>query len=244
MSQPQVLITGAGTGIGRALAIHAANAGNQVLGIGRRIAPLEETKDKAGANMQVISADITKATDRDKIKAAFSQASLQFLVHNAAVLEPVAKLEDINAADWHHHLDINLHAPLFLTQTLLPHFTSPARILSISSGAAHSAYPGWTAYCTGKAALAMLTNCMDVELKARGIRAGNAAPGVVDTPMQGQVRESDPNAFPNLQRFLDLKANDQLTDPAETARFMWHLLTEADPEAFASTAWDIRQHWT
>lgn len=243
MSKPLIVITGAGSGIGRALAVHAAKANCQVLGIGRRHKPLLETQAYLPAAIEIVAADITLDADRNKIINKLAARPVTFLVHNAAILDPVAKLADITAQDWLKHQDINVNAALFLTQALLPHFASNARILSISSGAAHSAYPGWTAYCTSKAALAMLTACLDIELKDRGIRAGSAAPGVVDTPMQDHVRTSDPEAFPNLQRFIDLKNNQDLTAPAETARFLWWLLSESEADAFAQTDWDIRQHW-
>jgi NAD(P)-dependent dehydrogenase (short-subunit alcohol dehydrogenase family) len=242
MQSPQILITGAGSGIGRALAVHAASQGFQVLGIGRRREPLRETQAQNPKHIQILAADIAKAEDRTQITRAFSSNSLRFLVHNAAVLQPVASFADIKPEEWQTHMDINLNAPLYLTQALLPYFANPARILSVSSGAAHKSYAGWTAYCTAKAALAMLTECMDTELKARGIRAGNAAPGVVDTAMQDQVRESDPQAFPNLQRFLDLKRDDALTKPETTAAFFWRLLTQEDEESFSQTQWDIRTH--
>lgn len=243
MSQTHMLITGAGTGIGRALAHHAADQGMQVLGVGRRIAKLEEMQAYAPTNIQVLAADITLAEDRQRIADMLKEKTLKYLVHNAAILEPVAAFENIQTEAWQRHMEINVNAPLYLTQKLLPYFSNGARILSISSGAAHKAYPGWTTYCTSKAALLMLTSCMDKELKAHGIRAGSAAPGVVDTPMQDQVRLSDPDAFPDLQRFLDLKTHNKLTAPEETAAYLWWLLSEVPAETFATTAWDIRKHW-
>jgi NAD(P)-dependent dehydrogenase (short-subunit alcohol dehydrogenase family) len=71
-------------------------------------------------------------------------------------------------------------------------------ILTISSGAAHSAMEGWSAYCTAKAGAAMLTRCADVEGRAQGIRALGLSPGTVATDMQKTVRDSGVNPVSRL----------------------------------------------
>lgn len=89
-------------------------------------------------------------------------------------------------------------------------------IVNLSSGAAHRALEGWTAYCVGKAALAMLTNSLALETRAR---VYGFSPGVVDTEMQSEIRASGLNEVSRLNRH-------DLSDPAEIARALAWLFTD------------------
>ncbi len=236
------LVTGAGTGIGRALSLALADQGYRVLGVGRRRDPLEETRAARPGRIEIATGDVgAEAGRRAMVAAAEAFAPIRFLVHNAAVLGPVAPLAQMPLAEWRGHMAINLEGPLFLTRDLLPYMAKGGRVLHISSGAAHAPYRGWGAYCVSKAALNMLYRCLDLELRERRVRVGSARPGVVDTPMQGEVRASSIDAFPDLPRFHQLKAEGALTPPRETARFLAWLLTQVDEDAFAAREWDIRE---
>ncbi len=238
------LVTGAGSGIGRAITHELVRAaGLHVLAVGRRKKPLQETQKFDPDHIHVLSADIALEKEREKIVAALPEkADLLFVIHNAAVLEPVKPLAQIQLEEWRHHFAINVEGPLFLTQALLAHLNDGARILHISSGAAHHPYAGWGAYCTSKAALFMLYRVLNAELNARGIFVGSLRPGVVNTPMQDQVRRARPEFFPTLERFIQLKQEGKLIDPQLVARFAVAILQQTDNETFAAEEWDIRDH--
>ena len=235
------IVTGAGSGIGRAIAVALAQNGLKVLGVGRRLLPLEETRAFHPDLIHYVSADIATPEGRAQVRRSVpSEIHVRFLIHNAGVLGPVLPFEQMRLEDWRAHFAINLEAPLFLTQLLLPSMNPGSRILHISSGAAHRTYKGWGAYCASKAALFSLYRGLDQELRAYGIRVGSLKPGVVDTPMQAQVRACNPDHFPELQRFLDLKTREELLSPERVAQFVLRMLTECDEEAFAAQEWDIR----
>ena len=237
------IVTGGGTGIGRALCIELANTyGMRVLAVGRRESVLRDTQALNPQRIEICPADVSSAEGRERIVQAISGKNLRFVVHNAAVLQPVKPLANVSLDEWRTHFAINVEGPLFLTQSLLPMLGKGSRILHISSGAAHHAYAGWGAYCTSKAALHMLYQVWNMELNARGIYVGSVRPGVVDTPMQDQVREASPEVFPSLNKFLQLKEEGKLFPPETVARFIGKLLIKTDDETFIAQEWDIREH--
>ncbi len=235
------VITGAGSGIGRALTRELSLRHKmEVLAIGRQPDKLRETQAADKTYIRILAADVSTVSGREKISAALKNTeSLRFLVHNAAVLEPVVPLSEMTVEQWRMHQSINVEGPLFLTQRLLPKLKG-GRILHISSGAAHNSYAGWGAYCTSKAALHMLYLVLKEELKAKGVAVGSVRPGVVDTPMQDQVRQTDETVFPDLDKFIRLKENNQLFRANDVAAFLAHLLLNIPAETFSEKEWDMR----
>jgi len=231
------VVTGAGTGLGRALVLALAGSGRRVLALGRRPAPLESLKSEDPDRIDIVSADVSSAAGRAAIDSAIAPGTaVEFLVHNAGVLEPVAPLAEVSLEDWRRIQAINVEGPLFVTQKLLPRLGG-GRILHISSGAAHHAYAGWGAYCASKAALHMIYLVYREELHAAGVAIGSLRPGVVDTPMQERVRAADPRVFPRLQRFVDLKSGGGLHAAEDVANFIVQLLTSTDDREFSAEEW-------
>ncbi len=241
--QEYAIVTGAGTGIGRALTIDLVeNKGIKVIGVGRRLQPLQETEIYYPERIKVIPADISSEEGRQKIVQSLPpEADLRFLIHNAALLGPVVPLKEMPLHAWEKHIAVNVNAPLFLTQLLLERLEG-GRVLHISSGAAHKPYQGWGAYCTSKAAFHMLYQVLRDELKSQQIAVGSVRPGVVNTPMQNEVRASDASVFPALPKFIKYRDEGQLYEPQRVARFIGHLLFDTDVEAFSEKEWDIREH--
>ncbi|WP_441630014.1 SDR family NAD(P)-dependent oxidoreductase [Cupriavidus sp. 2MCAB6] len=133
----------------------------------------------------------------------------------------------------------NLAAPMTMTAAFLAHterFGCPRKILAISSGAARRPIEGWSAYCAGKAGLDMFVRSINAEYAQapaeRAVRAVALAPGVVDTGMQATIRDAD---FAQVQRFRDLKENDQLASADDTAQRIAAYLERPD---FGSTELD------
>lgn len=240
MAQRQrALITGGGSGIGAALAQHLAERGLDVIIAGRRQAALDEVCAAVPGRITAVRADLANPAERDALTAAAGEPPLDFLVHNAAILAPVAPIGEIDAGALRLNLAVNVEAPLLLTQSLLPHFANPARVLVVSSGAAHHPIEGWSAYCLAKAAQVMLDDCLNLELNRRGVLAATVRPGVVDTPMQAEIRGLDETRFPGVRRFRELHARGELRHPGEVATFLAWLLLECGPGAYPSREWDI-----
>lgn len=234
--QDLAIVTGGGTGLGRAIALELSGRGHPLLLVGRRRQPLEETARMAGGSCEVVSGDVGTEAGRVAVAAAVGQRRVAMLVHNAAVLEPVGPLAGVTLEAWRTAMQVNLEAPLFLTQALLPRLAG-GRVLHISSGAARNALAGWGAYCVSKAGLLMLYQMFNAELT--DVAVGSVRPGVVDTPMQGLIRAQDESRFPSVERFRRLKQDGQLRSPAEVASFIGWLLFETTPEDFAAHEWDI-----
>lgn len=243
----RMVVTGGGSGLGRAICQGLAGRGVEVIAVGRRREALEGTRELDPERIRAVAADVATVEGRQAVVAAVGGERLAGVVHNAGVLEPIGPLAGVRLEDWRHAQAVNVEAPLFLTQGLLDALQG-GRVLHMSSGAAHQGYPGWGSYCTGKAALHMVYQVLREELRDRGISVGSLRPGVVDTPMQALIREQPPERFPMVQRFLDLHATGQLESPAEVAGCVAWLLLDAGEEAFSASEWSFtdpehRKHW-
>jgi len=236
--KPMVVITGAGTGIGQALAIKLANGGYDVLGIGRRLPLLQKTQAHNPAKIQVLQADVSKASDREKIVEVVKANKNIYLVHNAAMAEPLSLLKDLSLEDYRQQQAINIEAPLFLTQKLLPYLKN-GRVLHISSGLAHFVLPGAGPYSITKAALYMMYLYFREELKEFNIAVGSVKPGIVDTPMQGVLRKQDKTNFPEVERFKQFKESKALRSAEDVANFLSWLLFQTKDDEFSAKEWDI-----
>lgn len=234
-----VVITGGGSGIGQALAWQLAAHGYQVLVVGRRLAALEQTAAEH-TGIQICSADISEPAGRKAIVNALGADSVQWLIHNAGVLEPVGPLLNQSTEALRHAWAVNVEGPMALSAALVPKMPPGSRILHVSSGAAHNAYPGWGAYCMSKAALFMAYQVLRLELAEQQIAVGSMRPGVVDTPMQGLIREQTEADFPAVRRFQELKRTGSLLDAQAVAVFIHQLLESVDAESFSAKEWDVR----
>jgi len=234
-----ILITGGGTGIGRALAERFAAKGWRVTIVGRRLNLLQEVARDYPDKISIISADVGSIQDRQKIVSE-AKGTLDLLVHNAAVLGPVGPILDQSPEDWKSHMATNVEGPLFLTQALLPKLVENSRVVNISSGAAHQGIPGWGMYCTSKAALFMLGQLLKDELAQRNIWFGSVRPGIVDTPMQAEIRALEPENFPMVEQFRQYKATGALVTSELVAQYLEWLLLEVSGPQLGEREWDIR----
>ncbi len=149
------------------------------------------------------------------------------LIHNVGRLGevgPVAKIKD-----WQASIDVNFGSLVLTTQVFARHFQAHAAkksLAAVSSGAAQRDMKGWSLYCSTKAAMDRFTTCFALEQAAETspIQAVILNPGVMDTQMQTQIRGSDPADFPDLQQFLDLKAQGQLPAADEIAEKVYRLM--------------------
>ncbi|MFJ8506714.1 SDR family NAD(P)-dependent oxidoreductase [Streptomyces avermitilis] len=179
-----VLITGAGTGIGRATARAFAAEGARVVAVGRREAPLAETAE-GHPGITPLPADITAEDAPARIidSVLDTHGRLDVLVNNAAIVgtESLATYTRTSIAPL---LATNLTAPVLLTQAALPALTeSRGVIVNVSTSVGQRAWPGNSLYAATKTALELLTRSWAVELAPRGIRVSAVAPGAIATPI-------------------------------------------------------------
>ncbi len=229
------VITGGGSGIGRALALELAKRDIDVLIIGRNESKLLEVV-ALHKNIKYLCADVAKQDGRLLIKQYLQDTRIKALINNAGVIQPIAKLDDISLEEWHNLMATNLDAPLFLTKLLKDNLTG-GRVLNIGSGAAHFAVVGWAAYCVSKAALFRLTECL--QLEEDDIAFASVKPGIIDTAMQKEIRETSNMTAKKQDFFKKLYSEEKLIKPEVVASFLAWLLLDVNIEQYESQEWDI-----
>ena len=195
----KALVTGGNRGIGLATVRALAEAGAEVHFTARSAANIAAAQRELGDVRA--SGHHANMTDRIAMTTLFEQG-FDILVNNAAIIGPIGRITDISVEDWAQNIDINLTSAFHASQLALGHMVpnGGGTIVNISSGAAHRPQEGWSAYCAGKAGLAMLTRSIHMEYSALGIRVFGFAPGVVDTDMQGAIRASGINPVSRIPR--------------------------------------------
>ncbi|MFQ5749981.1 MAG: SDR family oxidoreductase, partial [Planctomycetota bacterium] len=134
--------------------------------------------------------------------------NLDLWVNNAGIIEPMVPLRDIASADFLRHVEINLGGVFHGTRAFVRHLHRTGNggvLINLSSGAAWQGYAGWAPYCASKAGVERLTETVQLEEQAAGLRAHAVAPGVVDTGMQDLIRACPPERFPMVERFREMK---------------------------------------
>ncbi len=217
------LVTGAARGIGAAIAVALARRGIAPVLLVREPAGADATRaavEALGVPCRVHACDVA---DRQAVGTAVDQTldawgRIDGLVNNAGRIEPIGRLGDTDPADWARALTVNLVGAYHLVHAALPALlASPApAIVNLSSGAAHAPREGWSAYCSSKAGLAMLTRCIAHEY-GDAIATYGLQPGVVDTGMQAQIRASGLNE-------ISRRPQSRLAPPARSAAVVAWLL--------------------
>jgi len=149
------------------------------------------------------------------------------LINNAGMIPRIGTLEACPPEEISVALRVGLETPMQLTAVFLratstwvaTGWSGPRKVLNISSGLGRRAMAAQAPYCAAKAGMDHFTRCcaLDEAQQPHGARLVSLAPGVIDTDMQVQLRAGDPTAFPDLQRFVELQRQGQLTPPDTAA---------------------------
>ncbi len=218
MTDKLCIITGASKGLGRSLSQRYQHEGWQVYNLSR---------SEAGDASVHVPCDFSDLRATEAIlsacfeKLAAASWTQIHLIHNAAqvgAIGPLGSVSESTPQDWQQTLDINFGAVVQVTGLFLRFFQGqPAQklMVSVSSGAAHKAYAGWSLYCATKAAVERFTLCVAEEQRTQEhpVDAVIINPGVMDTEMQAHIRQADPEHFPQWERFIRLKEAQALPSP-------------------------------
>jgi NAD(P)-dependent dehydrogenase (short-subunit alcohol dehydrogenase family) len=206
-----VVITGASRGIGAKAARVFAAAGANVALIARSSDAIEKLSAEIGAQAIALTCDVASyASVEDAIaKAKETFGSVDILINNAGVIEPISHLASADPDEWGAVIDINLKGVFNGMRAVLPMMIASGggSILTISSGAAHGPVEAWSHYCASKAAVKMLTECVHKENGADGIRAIGLSPGTVATQMQVEIKASGINPVSQLDWDVHIPAD-------------------------------------
>ncbi|EFL90916.1 SDR family oxidoreductase [Ahrensia sp. R2A130] len=197
-----VLVTGASRGIGEASARRLHAAGANVVLLARTTSDIDRIAEALGERALAIPCDVANwsAVEHAIEKTVERFGSIDTLINNAGLIEPIARIEDADPLEWSKVVDVNLKGAFQMVRACLPVMkrAGGGTVLNISSGAATSALEGWSHYCATKAALLMLTRCLHKEEAGSGIRAVGLSPGTVATHVQTAIRASGINPVSKL----------------------------------------------
>lgn len=193
------------------------------------------------------AADLADPADWVRVEEHFAAELAGFdgerviFVHNAGTVVPIGPAVAVDAAAYAKAVLLNSAAPQVLGRAFLratAGLDCERQLVMLSSGAATKAYPGWSAYNAGKAAVDHWVRTVGLEEAAaeresagavKGCRVIAVAPGVVDTAMQGEIRAVDEQAFPAVERFRELKRSGGLITPKEAAAGLWSVIEAQYP---------------
>ncbi len=204
------LVTGAGSGIGRAVADALHARGDSLVLVGRseqRCADLRDRYDGAS----VVQADLADPT---AVEALQLPVTLDSVVHAAGVVD-LGTVEELTREQWREHLDVNLLAPVELTRLVLPALRAArGTVVLVNSGAGLRANPTWSAYAASKFGLRAFADALRQEEAEHGVRVTSVFPGRTATAMQQKVHD---------QEGKDYDADDWI-EPATVAAAIVHVL--------------------
>jgi len=193
------IVTGSGTGIGRAIALALVREGAKVALVGRRKELLDAVANEAVGSPLVLAADVSKQSDIDRV---LSETSAQFgglnvLVNNAGILH-IGTAEEISEQQWDETFNINVRGLWLFSRSALPHMrrAGGGSIINVASVLGINGARKRSAYAPSKGAVVLLTKCMAIDYGHENIRVNALCPSFVETDLTAEVirKASDPSA--------------------------------------------------
>lgn len=221
------LVTGGGSGIGRAACAAFAQAGAQVAVVGRTLRKCESVVDEisaAGGEAIAIEADVSNSAD---VQRALAQCMNRFnrldIVFNNAGISPSGSVTEISEQDWHDCIAIDLTSIFLMCKYAIPHLQGRGGVILNTAGTfGIRAAKGKAAYSAAKAGVINLTRAVALDYARDGIRCNVICPGFVDTPLTEGFDGSARDAF--LDRYQPLPG---MTTPEEVAALAMYLAGDA-----------------
>jgi NAD(P)-dependent dehydrogenase (short-subunit alcohol dehydrogenase family) len=188
------IVTGAGRGIGRTIALAFAREGARLFLAARTERELAETAiacHKAGSRTEVVVTDVSNWNQvQHLINTAIREAGqVDILVNSAGIYGPIGPTADIDISAWIRGVEVNLFGPFYLCRALIPHFIQrhQGKIILLGGGGATAPLPNFSSYAATKAAVVRLADTLAEELKAFNVQVNVIAPGLVDSRLQDEV---------------------------------------------------------
>lgn len=234
-----IVITGASSGIGQSLAVRFAKTGQDVIAIGRNKDALQRTKALANNDkIYTMVVDLSEDVQLNEIvKFLKPDDKILYLIHCAATPAPFGALVTLQRSDLTYALNVNVMAPIFLTQKLAAHFDKNSRILFMGSdyvGTDKKFRPNITSsYSISKSALKIAVEHFRKESSTKEI-VGYLNPGATATALHDSLR----NAV--LKRHTIFNVAEPPTDPNQVAEFIQSVLEKTSNQDFINIDWDYR----
>lgn len=175
------LVTGAGNGLGRAIAVALAAAGHRVVLAGRRPQPLRETATLVGANCRIGTVDVADPASVSSLASELSDETVSVLVNNAGVPGPVKPLLEIAPDEWDDVFAVNVRGMFLMCKAFLPAMIARGRgdVINLASVSGKRPLAMRSPYAASKLAVIGLTNTLGAEVGRSGVRVNSLSPGPV-----------------------------------------------------------------
>ena len=215
--QKAAFITGTSRGIGKAIAELLLIKNYLVFGYSR-------TNTIEHPNFKFCKINLSDLKEIKKISFPKIKSTEVLLINNAARIGKIVPLNQKKSADIIKDYNLNIIAPSILCSKFINAFYNNKKlILNVSSGAANNNIACWSTYCASKSALDQLTNIIAIE-QHKKLNVFSVHPGVVNTQMQAKIRNSDPDIFPLLSKFIEYHNNNQLENTQKIAKKFLHVI--------------------
>lgn len=233
------IVTGASRGVGKALVQELLNEKFKVIVVVRNKKSLDALEKKYPEKLQIIEADLSTPEGQNKIIGKILEPEIHYLVHNAAIIEPLGTraLLEARSEDLRKIFETNVMAPILITNALNGKLKRGSRILNVSSIAGDRAVSGIGAYCITKVAIDRFSESLQLD-KPHGILVTSVHPGQVDTGMQSELRNHKTDDF-STERYVKFKNNNILIPPETSAKFLKWLLVDSTDVLFLKKKHDI-----
>lgn len=178
------LVTGAGNGLGRAIALRLASSGARVVLVGRRVEPLQRVASEvadAGGSARAAPCDVSDESSVDMLRSAVADEVVSIVVNNAGIPGPVAPLTGIDVGAWDEVFAVNVRGVFLICRAFLPAMLErrAGHIVNIASVTGKRPLPGRTPYAAAKLALIGLTATLAHEVGEHGVVVNSLSPGPV-----------------------------------------------------------------
>nr|POF13252.1 putative oxidoreductase c30d10.05c [Quercus suber] len=228
-----IIVTGASRGIGLAIAHYLLKQSHKLVLVARSEQPLRELEKEYSEQVAILAGDLQDFSigSRAVQLAKDRWATLDGVIINHGVLDPVKRIVDSSPEEWRASFDVNFFSAVALAKAAIPDLRkSKGRIIFTSSGAATNGYPTWGAYGSTKAAMNHLV--MTLANEEKDITSVSIRPGVVDTEMQRDVREKHTKVMDakDATKFTDLLKNGNLLRPEQPGHVIAKLVLDASHE--------------